>query len=697
MNFQMIYLLIGFFATELVSQSQIPSFEEVKQNFSTSEFYILDKNQEKIQVLRKNPQERRLEWISLEEISLPILESVRIAEDKRFFEHKGVDWFALGDGVFRTLTFSSPRGASTISMQVAGILKEGLKKRRRNFFEKLTQIQLALELEKSWSKQQILETYLNLVPFRGELVGIHAASWGIFQKHPHSLNKLESLLLASMIKSPSFKIEKIIERACYLQKLQYAIEDCSKLNEIGFKFLTKPYFIKREENFAYHLGIKIFQRNKELQEFITTLDKNLQIQTLEFAKLRMKELVSQNVRDVGVLIVENSTGNILSYVGGLFEFSQTPYVDSVVAQRQAGSTLKPFLYAVGLEKKYFNLASLILDSPIQFNVGTGLYAPGNYGDRYFGYVTIKQALASSLNSPAVQVLEMIGLKNAHSKLEDLGFTSLKEADHYGYSMALGTVDVTLWDLVRAYLCFAREGECIDIGYTSQENRNKQKVFSKEVSFLITNTLSDRDARALGFGYNNPLSTKVPSAVKTGTSKDMRDNWCIGYTPNFTVGVWIGNHSGEPMWNVSGVSGAAFLWSDIIHFLYKNKKAEDFPIPKEVVQAKVRNEVFNINYKEWFLKGTEIENINLVQHQKINKIKTPVNNAIYAFDPDKSESSQILIFESSIPSSENFWRLNGKILTDSKKIYLWNIQRGHFILELVDSKLSTIDKIHFEVR
>ncbi|MCX7998529.1 MAG: transglycosylase domain-containing protein, partial [Leptospiraceae bacterium] len=260
-----IYFLSFLLISVNISAEGIPSFEEVKQNFQNSEFHLLDKNENILQVLRQNPKERKLNWTSLEEISPSLLDSIRIAEDKKFFEHNGVDWLALGDGLVRAITFSSPRGASTISMQVAGILHEKWKPKRRNLWQKWTQIQLALELEKKWSKQQILETYLNLVTFRGELVGIASASWGLFQKHPHALTKEESLLLASMPKNPSFSLERLSQRACYLQKVQYSQEDCSKLKEFVWKHLSKNYSIQHKENYAYHLGRKVLNENKELK------------------------------------------------------------------------------------------------------------------------------------------------------------------------------------------------------------------------------------------------------------------------------------------------------------------------------------------------------------------------------------------------------------------------------------------------
>jgi len=688
---------ILFFVSNLFPDSLFPSFEQTKEALKKSESVLLDKKGEILVEIRTYPKERRLQWISLQEVSSYFLESLVLAEDKRFYEHKGVDWLALGAGTIQTLTSSTTRGASTITMQLAGILTEKFKPRKRNLFQKWNQIQLALELEKFWSKQQILEAYINLVGYRGELVGIDAASRGLFQKQAHGLNKLEGILLAAMIKNPSFSLKRLIQRACYLQKLQYEIEDCSSLEQFAYEKLTPKYEVQHPEKWAYHLANLILKRGEKEQEVYTTLDKQLQIQAINSCQERIRELQKQNVRDCAILVVENQTGEVLAYVGGSGSYSLSPEINSILAKRQAGSTLKPFIYALAFEKKILTPTSILEDKPFSVQVGTGIYNPGNY-EGFHGDVTAKVALASSLNSPAVQVLDMVGINEVHEKLTELGFSNLKEGEFYGLSLALGSLDVNLWELVQAYTVFANRGLFQPIHYLRQENHSlKKRVYSPEVSFIISEILKDREARALTFGLDNPLATRVPASVKTGTSKDMRDNWCVGYTKDYTVGVWVGNHSGEPMWNVSGVSGAAPIWAELIHYLYKNKSYQEEPPPSNVVRAEVKNELTRTTNPEWFILGTETQRIQKSEPKLVNGIKRPLPNTIIAIDPDIPTLAQTLSIEAKIPDPNLIWYLNGKRIANAGSPFLWNLQVGNFSLELRNKNGSLVEKLNFQVK
>ena len=239
------------------------------------------------------------------------------------------------------------------------------------------------------------------------------------------------------------------------------------------------------------------------------------------------------------------SGDVLAYIGNNGVRSSARYVDGTRALRQAGSILKPFLYALAFDRKVLTPVSLLDDSPLELAVGGGSYRPRNYDEQFHGLVTARTALASSLNIPAVRTLQLVGVEDFWSTLRRLGFRSLEESEFYGPSLALGTADICLEDLVNAYRSIANGGVLTASRLTPDTPRSKEgRVFSRGAAFLVSDILSDRESRALTFGLENPLATRFWTAVKTGTSKDMRDNWCVGYSERYTVGVWIGNFSGR---------------------------------------------------------------------------------------------------------------------------------------------------------
>jgi penicillin-binding protein 1C len=688
MIFTILFLILGFTHGEVSSN---PILDNLKAKYVSSDSNLLDRNGKILHTLRTNPRERKLNWVSLEEVSQNFIDTILVAEDKRFFEHKGVDWIALGSGIFRYIAGYSPRGASTITMQLSSFLDDELKPAngRRSISQKWNQILSARTLEEEWTKSEILEAYVNLVNFKGELIGVDSASRGYFGKLPHGLSLIESIVLTSMIKSPSGSKERIFQRSCYLFKLSNTEEDCTSIKEKVEEVYSKNYKIKHPYRSAFHLSHKLLTKNSDIE---TTLDFNIQY----FAELALKKhltnLKNQNVKDGAILVKDNKTSEILAYIGSSGNLSASMEVDGVVAKRQAGSTLKPFIYALALENKYITPLTTLKDSPIEIQSGSGLYIPNNYQDNYNGDVQSRIALGSSLNIPAIRVLELVGLDEFLTNLEKLKFTDLKEPEHYGFSIALGSLDVSLWELVNAYSTFANKGTYTNSKITSPETIISSSIYTPAVSFLISDILSDRGARALTFGLNSPLSTRYGASVKTGTSKDMRDNWCIGYTENFTVGVWVGNYSGEPMWNVSGITGSAPIWLEVMNFLMENQKIIP-PIPP--------NDVVEINFPngkhEYFLKGTEVFKYPEINLNLNNYIENPIQDSFIAIDPDIPDNHQKIYFKARILNSQDSWRLNGKVLGNASSLYLWEPQRGTQVLELLDINSKVIDKVSFTVK
>jgi len=416
---------------------------------------------------------------------------------------------------------------------------------------------------------------------------------------------------------------------------------------------------------------------------------------MERLKHCLTALKTQNVHEGAVVVGENRTGEILAYVS---YSEQAPYVDGAKAGRQAGSALKPFLYALAFDEKILTPASVLEDSPIDIAVSTGIYAPGNYDHQFRGGVSAREALASSLNVPAVRTLALVGGESFLVKLRELGLRGLKESgDFYGPSLALGTADVSLLDLVRAYMTLANGGvrQDLRLSFSAEAGRRTARVFSEEAAFLVSDILSDREARSFTFGLENPLATRSWSAVKTGTSKDMRDNWCVGYSSRFTVGVWVGNFSGQPMWEVSGITGAAQVWTEIMNRLHADGRSLRPDPPPGIARKAIGSSSTLRN--EWFMGGTEPSPTLDLTDRTFQQIKYPAPGTIITVDPDIPESLQRVLFSAHDRSKDHRWILNGKTLGSASAALAWKPKRGKHVLALVDREGKVLDSVSFEVR
>jgi penicillin-binding protein 1C len=688
----------------------MPSFQEAKDSYKKSDAVLLDRHGKVIHELRIDHRGRRLEWMSLKDISPALIIAVIHSEDKRFYKHNGVDFLAVGSAAFKNIFAGSQRGASTITMQLAAVLNKKLKPKnsKRTLSEKFEQIRAARGIEKDWTKQEILEAYLNLITFRGELQGIASASRGLFGKEPHGLNDMEALILASLIRAPNASIDDVAERSCLLGNAMEKQTDWAIIAAKTKEALSKPPVIRQQIALAPHVARRLLTkvasplaRNDGEVKVISTIDGKLQRFTAEVLRQQLLSLKAQNVNDGAILIVENKGGDVLAYIGSSGEMSDAPFVDGVTAKRQAGSTLKPFLYSLAIEKRLLTAASLIDDSPLDIPVAGGVYQPRNYDSQFHGPVALRTALASSLNIPAVRTLQLVGTESFVQRLKELGFNNFNESgDYYGPSLALGSADVSLLELVNAYRTLANEGvwSRVRLTFDRASRTTKKRIFSREAAFIISDILSDRESRSATFDLENPLATRFRSAVKTGTSKDMRDNWCIGYSQDYTVGVWVGNFPGEPMWNVSGISGAAPIWLEIMNYLHHNKPIKLPSPPLRVVSKKIAFTHEPEDQKaEWFIRGTELDSIKQVPYIIENKITYPVEGTMFALDPDIPNEYQRIPFESRDSNSNAKWVLNGIVLGSAKERFLWSPKKGRYVLSLADEKNRNIDSIHFEVR
>ena len=678
----------------------LPSFEAVKASWRPSEAYLLDRNGKLLHELRLDLTVRRLPWVALEQVSPALIAAILTAEDRRFYQHHGVDWRALAAAALGRLVGKPPRGASTLTMQLVAMLDPQLApaRQRRSLTQKWAQLRAALALEETWSKPEILEAYLNLVGFQGELQGM-AAAQALFGKLPSGLSESESFVLAAILPSPNAGAVRIGLRACAIAKAAQQTADCPALQTLVANVLGRPRQIQPSAELAPHLARQLLKQPGE--RLTTTLDESVQRLAYTAVSQQLLGLADRNVRDGAALVVDNASGEVLAYVGSAGPYSKSRKVDGVRAKRQAGSTLKPFLYGAALEKRYLTAASILDDAPIHLETTSGLYIPQNYDRDFKGRVSVRTALASSLNLPAVRTLVLLGVNRFRDRLREFGYLSISQpGDYYGFSLALGSAEVSLLEQVNAYRTLANGGVFSPLHFRSEPKAEPpRRVMDESAAFIVSDILSDRAGRAVTFGLSNPLATRFWAAAKSGTSKDMRDHWCIGYSPRYTVGVWVGNFEGDSMHDVSGVTGAAPAWLEIINAL-QGQLASRPPAPPAGV---VRRDIHFLPAvepprSEWFVLGTEAERVRLDDAAtQAPRIMSPANAVIIALDPDIPYANQAVVFSARPAQTGLDLVLDGKRLGLSGGSLKWRPTPGTHKLNLVGREGKILDAVEFMVR
>jgi len=564
----------------------------------------------------------------------------------------------------------------------------------------MQQVLVAAQLEAGWRKDEILEAYLNLLPFRGELIGVAAMTAALFDKHPSGLDAVEAALAAALVRAPNAPPGDVVRRACDVLRAQGLGSACAELPGLAAARLSRrsPERYAPVETLAPHLAQRLLSRPGE--RLRTTLDADLQRLANAVLRRHLAVLTERNVEDGAVVVLDNASGDVLAWVGSSgARLSDASEVDAVLAPRQAGSTLKPFLYGLALERRMLTPASLLLDAPVKLESGAALYVPTNYDRSFKGPVSVRTALASSLNVPAVRAAMLVTPERLAGVLRDFGLTTLIEsADYYGYSLALGSADVKLIELANAYRALANGGRAAPIRLRADDpGPTWVRVMDARAAFVVGDILSDRVARARTFGFDNAMATRVWSAVKTGTSKDMRDNWCIGFTRRYTVGVWVGNASGAPMHNVSGMHGAAPVWLDLVSALHAGAPSRAPRAPAGLLRRTVRfADGVEAPRAEWFLAGTEREQVALADPAlDAPHIVAPVDGAILALDPDMPAERQRIAWSAAGAGDRFVWRLNGRVIGQGARID-WRPLPGRHRIELVEDG-RVVDQAAIEVR
>jgi 1A family penicillin-binding protein len=567
--------------------------------------------------------------VPLSEIPKYLKEAVVSIEDKEFYHHGGVSLRGIARAAWMIYNKKQIQGGSTLTQQ---LIKTALLSPETKLSRKIQEAALAIWAEQLYSKDQILEMYLNQVPFGGTAWGVEAASQQYFGKSVKDITLAEAALLAGLPAAPSdySPFGNSPEKAYERQKevLRRMVEDGyvtekeaenAQNEHIAFAppatTIRAPHFVMYVKDLLEsRFGAKLV--NSGGLEVRTSLDINLQEKTEEITSNVVAGLARLNVGNGAVIITNPKTGEILAMVGSrnYWDIDHDGNVNIALTQQSPGSTVKAVTYATALESGY-TAATLINDSPVVYKLGPSeTYAPVNYDLKFHGLVPVRLALANSYNIPAIRVIDSIGIDEIVKKGRQMGIDSWKDDRTYGLSLTLGGADVTMLDMARVFGTLANYGKKVDLmpilevtdfrGRTLLKNSPNAGIQAvrEEAAWIIGNILSDNYARSSAFGPNSELviSGKTVS-VKTGTSNDKRDNWAIGYTPSYVITTWVGNNDNTPMNPLlsSGLTGASTIWHQVMTEILKDLPDEPFERPEGVVELPCYN-----GRNEYFIRGTE---------------------------------------------------------------------------------------------
>ena len=659
--------------------------------------------------------ETRSEWLGLEAMSIHLTTAAIAAEDRRFFFHHGVDPLAVLRAAWLNLKHRRiVSGASTITMQLARSLDPG----PRTWRQKINEALRALRMERSHTKAEILEQYLNRIPCGNLVQGVPAAVRLYLDKSPENLSPAEAAFIMALPQAPSTlnpyhgqgpvlaRRNRILKRMAALGFLDQEEAKRAAAEPLN---LIPPRRHFRAPHFVTALKARLPRPIPPVVK--TTLDLELQSRLEDLTAQAVERVKSKGISQAAVLVMDHRTREILAWVGSVDFFDPVEgQNDGVIAARQPGSAVKPLTYATAFDAG-FSPADIIDDSPVSFGLKQGVYSPRNYDERYHGPVSLRTALASSLNVPAVKLLNKVGLNPVYEKMKAAGLTSLEhEPDFYGLGLTLGAGDISLLELASAYATLASGGVYRDpVMIRSDQTRGKsRRVFSPQAAYLITDILGDDTARAIGFGHDSLLNLPFPSAAKTGTSKNFRDNWTVGYTSDVVVAVWAGNFDARPMGRVSGITGAGPLWRQVMRLCAEYYPPRPFTRPKGLVEVDICPETglraapdCPRRKRELFMTENVPAGFCAVHHHRTATpdpardrtglvIVNPRSGERYLFDPGIEAGFQNISLEAEVPPEVDclIWKVNGieaaRIRTDEgqPRPFYYPLTRGTMNIELL---------------
>jgi penicillin-binding protein 1C len=576
--------------------------------------------------------------VPLSKISPYLINATVALEDKTFWTNEGVDYMGMVRAFYNMARGQPLQGASTLTQQLVKkvLLPERESESRTNIELKIQETIMAREISQKYSKQQILEWYLNTIYYGNLAYGIEAASEAYFGKHASELTLSEAATLAAIPQYPA--LNPIDNPDIAKQRRDIALD----------RMVTEGYITEKQAADAKSQDIQIVQKKFDIKapHFVfyvrryledkygpdavnrggwtvyTTLDYDAQTHAEEIARNQIAKLTEEkrNVTNASVVALDSKTGQIVAMVGSVDYFNRDidGQVNIAISDRQPGSSFKLFSYLQAFEKGAqdgtpLSPASVVYDVRTAFeDPPNPPYVPENYDRKYHGPVRLRTALASSYNIPAVKVLDMVGIKNVLNLAHRMGITTLDK--NYGLALTLGGGEVKLLDMTYAYAVVANGGVMVGQPVPPQNQRDgyrkldpiavlkivdangnviedntkpsAERIVSEQAAYLITDVLSDNNARAPAFGLNSVLKLDRPAAVKTGTTSSWRDNWTLGFTPDYTVGVWVGNADNQEMEHISGITGAAPIWHDVMTYLHAGKPIHEFVEPPDIVHMNV---------------------------------------------------------------------------------------------------------------
>lgn len=650
--------------------------------------------------------------VTLNEISPWIIAAAVATEDKRFYSHGGVDSRAVLRALWQnTQKGEIVSGASTITQQ----LVRAVHPRSKNWWGKTNEAWQALSLEKKYTKEEILEAYFNRLELGNLTQGVQAACQFYFGIDAADASLSQAAFLVGLIKSPTYYNPlKHFSRA--LKRRNYVLRRMLEENFID----EEMYHLSQQEEIILRTPKRPFEAPHFTQllrplttpdtTFVrSTLDRDLQLFAQNLIKTHIQKLTEENVTNAAVVILDNETGAVLAYVGSadFHQIQNQGQVDGAQALRQPGSAVKPFVYAVAFEKGLLTPASLLADEDTFFKDG---FRPRNYDKSFHGQISVRPALACSYNIPAVKTAELTGVPALLTALHRSGLSELnRQPEFYGLGLALGNGEVRLLHLTNAYATLGRGGVYKPLLLAHepliQLPGKTQRVFTEQTAYLVSHILADNQARSAAFGLNSPLFVPFEMAAKTGTSKDYKDNFALGYTPRWTIGVWAGNFNATPMQQVSGITGAGPILHDLAVYMQEKYPSAPFQEPPGITHTLVcaqsglragkqcqhtREEVFSDKYVPAVCNGHHT-----APAVSSVKITAPANGDIYKWDPAVSASLQKLQWRASCQKNTACrWTLNGKKQPQQACEIWWPLTPGKHRLEVACGPAT--DRISFEV-
>ena len=672
---------ILFIFTLLELQPTYQNIQNIKKN--SSYVLVLDSQNKPLNLSYQN-RFNIFNNITYEKIPEKLKKILIFSEDKKFYEHSGVDWLSRLNAFFLNVKNAKiKRGASTITEQVVKIIH----RRNRNLWSKWLEGWEAFILEKSMSKNEILEFYMNQVPFASNRLGFQQSSNFYFDKTINNLSLKEILFLVINLQSPStynphrnqnsdFVEQKVLKLANNLYKSELITElELLSIHKEKLKF--KQNNLNTDNK---HFLINIKKNSKSINKLVvkTSLNLSLQSHVNNLLKTTLKYFDKQNynVKNAAALVLNRKNMQVISYNSISLQSEIDGDIDSVLVVRQPASTLKPFLYGLALQNG-FSLSSKVVDEPISQPILLGKHDFFNASHKFYGEISFREALANSLNVPALKVINVLGVEKFFTLLRNLGFSNLKnEPNYYNLGLAIGATEANLFELIEAYSVLANHGTHKGVKLFQDDNKSPEKeIFSSQIASLITTVLSDRISRRIEFSRDSILNFPSKTAVKTGTSTDYKDAWALGYDDDYVVGVWLGNLDYQSMNQMSGALGAGLILRNIFNEIHKKENSKPSAISKNLVKKNIND------IDEYFSENASSKVVNVEDLSKNTKLKIsyPFNNSEFSFDPHVNSSDQKLFFKSQ--NLSNFRNVKWMINEVQLKNQFWEIRKGRHVLTL----------------